>query len=170
MRVGVLTVSDRCFAGSREDRSGAAVAEWVHSSGHHLARRDLVPDEALAITRTLLHWADSGEVDAIVTTGGTGFGPRDVTPQATRPLLDRVADGIAGRIQQEGLASTPYAPLARTQVGSRGQVVVANLPGSTGGVKDGLRVLAPLLPHMVSLLRGEDPAHAPPTPSAEVTS
>ena len=167
MRVGILTVSDGCAAGTREDRSGPRLEEWAEEGGYEIARRGVVPDDALTITRTLLSWADSGEVDVILTTGGTGFGPRDVTPEATRPLLDREAAGVSARIHQEGVAATPFAPLSRTLVGSRGRVVMANLPGSPGGVRDGMRVLQELLPHMVALLQGQDPAHVPPGPSRD---
>lgn len=163
MRVGILTVSDSCSKGTRDDRSGALLEEWARGEGQDLTRRAVVPDDALTITRTLLAWADSGEVDVIVTTGGTGFGPRDVTPEATRPLLDREAAGIGARIQQQGLQATPFASLSRTLVGTRGRVVLANLPGSPGGVRDGMQVLHGLLPHMVALLRGEDPEHDPDT-------
>lgn len=159
LRVGVLTVSDGCAAGVREDVSGVRIEAWVREEEHALARREVVPDDALTITRTLVAWADSGEVDAILTTGGTGFGPRDVTPEATRPALDREAPGLAEAVRRRGLDATPFAPLSRGLVGARGAVFIANLPGSPGGVKDGLAVLGPLVPHTVALLRGEDPAH-----------
>lgn len=161
LRVGVLTVSDGCAAGEREDRSGALLEAWVAEAGHTLAERAVVPDDALTITRTLLAWADGGGVDAILTTGGTGFGPRDVTPEAVRPLLDRDAPGLAEALRREGLQATPFAPLSRGIVGARGAVFLATLPGSPGGVKDGIAVLADLLPHTVALLRGGQPGHHP---------
>lgn len=162
MRVGILTVSDACSAGERDDASGRLLEEWTREAGHEIARRAVIPDDALTITRTLLDWADAEAVDAILTTGGTGFGPRDVTPEATRPVLDREAPGLADRIRRHGEASTPFAVLSRGLAGARGTVFVANLPGSPGGVRDGLAVLGPALPHVVQLLRGEGPDHTPP--------
>jgi molybdopterin adenylyltransferase len=166
LRVGVLTVSDGCAAGVREDRSGALLEAWVAEAGHGLAARSVVPDDALTITRTLLSWADRGDVDVILTTGGTGFGPRDVTPEATRPVLDREAAGLSEAVRRKGESATRYAPLSRGLIGARGEVVVANLPGSPGGVKDGIAVLGDLLSHTVALLRGHDPSHQPPEAGA----
>lgn len=159
LRVGVLTVSDGCAAGVREDVSGALLESWVRDRGHAVAERAVVPDDALTITRHLLSWADSGRVDAIFTTGGTGFGPRDVTPEATAPVLDREAAGLAEAVRRRGQEATPLAPLSRGQTGSRGSVFIANLPGSPGGVRDGLAVLGPLIPHVVELLAGTDSPH-----------
>lgn len=162
MRVGILTVSDACAAGQRDDASGRTLEIWARDAGHEVARRGVIPDDGVTITRTLLGWADGGAVDAILTTGGTGFGPRDVTPEATRPVLDREAPGLADRIRRHGEASTPFAVLSRGLAGARGSVFVANLPGSPGGVRDGLAVLGPMLPHVVALLRGGRPDHTPP--------
>ena len=158
LRVGVLTVSDAGSRGEREDRSGPALASWAEGAGHEVTQTDLVPDEPIEITRTLLGWIDEDLVDVAITSGGTGFGPRDRTPEAVAPLLDRRADAVASAVARAGESSTPFAPLARITVGSRGRAVIACLPGSTGAVKDGIEVLGPLLPHLVQLLRG-DTAH-----------
>ena len=130
MRVAVLTVSDGCFSGEREDRSGDLLAQWCTRRKYELTHRSVVPDETDQIIPQLVRWADSGDVDVILTTGGTGFSPRDVTPEATRNVLDKEAPGLADAIRRQGLPETPTAVLSRGLVGSRGRTFVANLPGS----------------------------------------
>jgi len=166
MKVGILTVSDRCARGEREDRSGALVEAWAVQEGHQVAVRTVVSDDGADITALLLRWCDDLQVDLVVTTGGTGAAPRDVTPEATRPVLDREIPGVAEEIRRQGLSSTPYAILSRGLVGIRGRTVVVNLPGSPGGVRDGLAVVGPLADHVVALAQGEDPPHGPPVEGA----
>jgi len=162
VRVGILVVSDATHRGEREDRSGAAIRTWCEERGYEISRQDVVPDETERIAERMLSWCDSGDVDVVLTTGGTGFAPRDVTPEATRSVLDRLAPGVAEALRADGREKTPYATLSRAVAGSRGRVFVANLPGSTGGVKDGLATLGPLLEHIVALLREDDPGHETP--------
>jgi molybdenum cofactor synthesis domain-containing protein len=165
MRVAVLTVSDAGARGEREDVSGDVVAEWITGRGATLAGRALVADETAAIARVVAGWADSGTVDLVVTTGGTGLTPRDVTPEATRAVLDREAPGIAESIRAASLVRLPRAALSRGIAGVRGRTLVVNLPGSPGGVRDGLAVLDQWVEHAVHLVRGERTDHdAEPSP------
>jgi len=159
LRVGVLTVSDTRGLGDRLDASGQTIEEWCLAEGHVLAARQVVPDQTEVIIPVLLQWADGGDVDVVLTTGGTGFGPRDVTPEATGAVLERQAPGLSEAIRRRGEEDTPYAPLSRGLAGFRGNVFLANLPGSPGGVRDGLQVLGPLIRHLVGLLRDSDTPH-----------
>ncbi len=147
-------MSDAGAAGARTDTSGAALAEWAASRGYEVAAREVVPDDTAAIARRLVAWADGGAADLILTTGGTGLAARDVTPEATRAVLEREAPGIAEWLRARSAAAFPRAALSRGVAGVRGATLIVNLPGSTRGVKDGLAVLADVVDHAVDLLQG----------------
>jgi molybdopterin adenylyltransferase len=154
LRVAILTVSDAGSRGERADTSGDAIAAWVAERGFTLAARALVPDETTRIATTLAEWAD-GEVAALVlTTGGTGLTPRDVTPEATRAVLEREAPGIAEAMRHSVYPRFHRAALSRGVAGVRGRSLIVNLPGSPGGVRDGLAVLDDLVEHAVQLVQG----------------
>jgi molybdopterin adenylyltransferase len=160
MRVAILTVSDAGARGERADTSGDTIAAWVAARGDDLAGRAMVPDETVEIVRTLLEWSDSGSVDLILTTGGTGLTARDITPEATRIVLEREAPGISEALRVSVLARFPRAALSRGVAGVRGRTLIINFPGSPGGVSDGLEVLGLWIEHAVDLVRGERTEHA----------
>jgi molybdenum cofactor synthesis domain-containing protein len=159
IRVGVLTVSDSGAAGEREDRSGDTIVDWVGEAGFKLVARELVADESDLIVRVLALWADEGTADVIFTTGGTGLSPRDVTPEATKAVLEREAPGVAEAIRAATRLSFPRSMLSRGVAGIRGATLIVNLPGSVGGVRDGLTTLAPVVEHAVQILRNEPTDH-----------
>lgn len=160
MRAGILTISDKASKGERVDTSGAAIAELLDSIGASVDRTDVVADEATDISEALRNWADSDELDIIITTGGTGLSPRDVTPEATSTVIERPAPGLGELMRAEGLRHTPMAALSRGVAGVRGRCLIVNLPGSEKGVRESLSAVIDILPHAVELLRGRIGDHA----------
>ena len=157
---GVLTVSDGCAKGAREDVSGPLLAERLEAAGFTVARRGVVPDERGVIAATLRQWRDA-DCALIMTTGGTGFAPRDMTPEATRDVIERDAPGLAELLRWTGYQKLDRAVLSRGVAGISGRTLFINLPGSPGGVRDGMDVLAPLLTHALAILRDEPTDHTP---------
>jgi molybdopterin adenylyltransferase len=150
----VLTISDSTFAGQRQDRSGPAVCRRLEESGFTVSHTEVLPDEAGSISARLRELADSAQVGAIFTTGGTGITTRDVTPEATRAVLDRELPGIGELMRAEGLKSTRLAVLSRSLAGTRGRTLIVNLPGSPKGALESLNAMLDLAPHILDLLGG----------------
>ncbi len=155
MRFGILTVSDKGSRGERVDTSGAAIRVMVDGIGGEIARAAVVPDERDQIAATLRAWCDSGDVDVVLTTGGTGLAARDVTPEATLDVADRLAPGIAEAMRADGMRATPRAMLSRAVAAVRGSTLIVNLPGSEKGARESLGAVIDVLPHAVELLRGD---------------
>ena len=167
IRVGVLTVSDRASRGERPDESGPRLRARCEAQGWQMVRAEVVPDEQPVIEARLRAWADSGEVDLILTTGGTGFAPRDRTPEATLAVVERLAPGLAEVMRLRSLEKTPYAMLSRSVAGIRGRTIILNLPGSPKAAVENLEAVLPALPHGVDILReapGAEAGHRPPKP------
>jgi molybdenum cofactor synthesis domain-containing protein len=159
LRLAILTVSDAGSRGERADGSGDLIASWAKERGYTLAERALVPDETGRIASTLAEWADNNRADVILTTGGTGLTARDVTPEATRTILEKEAPGIAEALRMSAFPRFPRSALSRGLAGVRASTLIVNLPGSTGGVRDGLEVLNHVIEHAVELVRGEKTGH-----------
>lgn len=157
LRFGILTLSDRSSRGERPDSSGPALVNMIQAEGWSVVKQSLLPDDEAAIREILMSWAEDGEMDVILTTGGTGFSPRDVTPEATRAVIERDAPGLAEAMRAVSLRVTPHAMLSRIVTGIRGKTLIINLPGSPKGAVENLQVILPVLSHAIQLLR-EDPA------------
>jgi molybdopterin adenylyltransferase len=153
MKVGILTVSDKGARGEREDRSGPAIREMIEAAGGEIVRTKIVPDEPEEIRAALLAWSDEG-LDLVLTTGGTGFSPRDQTPEATKSVLEREAPGLPEAMRRAGAEKTPTAMLSRAAAGIRKATVIVNLPGSEKAVRESLGAILPALPHAVDILKG----------------
>lgn len=153
MKVGILTVSDKGARGEREDRSGPAIREMMEGAGAEIVRAKIVPDEQDEIRAALIQWSDEG-LDLILTTGGTGFSPRDWTPEATKAVIERETPGIAEAMRRAGSEKTPTAMLSRAAAGIRKSTLIVNLPGSERAVRECLEAILPALPHGVEILKG----------------
>ena len=167
-KVAILTISDAGAKGERADTSGDAISEIAAKEGLREVRREIVPDERELISRKLAEWCDSSDVDLVLTTGGTGLGPRDVTPEATRAVVEFEVPGITEAIRMETIRSTPFAMLSRSVAGVRGRCLVINLPGSPTGVRECLEVALPAIPHGLEMLKGRrgPHSHGPPVEQA----
>jgi molybdopterin adenylyltransferase len=153
--VGILTISDKGSRGERQDKSGEAILEILPSIDARIVNYEIVPDEKELIVKKLIKWVDKDNLDVLITTGGTGLTPRDVTPEATLAVVDRIVPGIAEAMRAESLKKTPMAMLSRAVVGTRGKCLIINLPGSPKAVRECLEVVLPALPHAVETLKGQ---------------
>lgn len=157
--LGILTISDKSWRGQRSDESSKAIRECLSSLDSQVVKYEVVPDEAEDIASRLAQWADDGSVDIILTTGGTGLSPRDVTPEATLSVVDKVAPGFAEAMRAETSKVTPFAVLSRAVAGVRGKCLIINLPGSPKAVKECLGVILPVIPHAVEIIKEEVTEH-----------
>jgi molybdopterin adenylyltransferase len=152
---GILTISDKGSRGERQDKSGEAIREILSSMDVRIVDYDIIPDEKELIIEKLVKWADEDNLDMVITTGGTGLTPRDVTPEATLAVVDRIVPGFAEAMRAESLKKTPMAMLSRAIVGTRGKCLIINLPGSPRAVRECLEVILPALPHALETLKGQ---------------
>lgn len=160
MNVAVLTISDRSARGEREDRSGPLIRQMMEGKGWRVVEAFVVSDDQDAIERSLIEWSDGGQVDLILTTGGTGFAPRDRAPEATQAVADRLAPGLVEAMRAASLRKTPHAMLSRAVAVIRAKTLIVNLPGSPKAAKENLEVILPALPHAVELLHDDPGAEA----------
>lgn len=158
-RVGILTISDKGALGQRHDESGPAIADTLSVEEALVVRQEIVPDESDVIADKLAGWADDGSMDVIFTTGGTGLSQRDVTPEATMQVVDKMVPGITEAIRAKTYSLTPMAMLSRAVAGVRGDCLIINLPGSPRAVRDCLKVVLPVIPHAVEIIQGQVTEH-----------
>lgn len=159
IRAAVITISDKGYAGAREDVSGPLLAELTRAMGAEVVRQEIVPDETEDIAQLLTRLADDEHLDLVLTTGGTGVTPRDVTPEATRSVIEREMPGLAEALRFEGYRQTPLAVISRGIAGIRGRTLIVNLPGNPKAVREGMETLSRILPHAVQMIRGEQTEH-----------
>lgn len=153
-RVGLLTVSDKAAAGERQDTAGPALRELLESHGYQISRYQVVPDVHEALVAALVSWSDQDRLDLILTIGGTGLSPRDITPEATLAVAERLVPGLPEAMRAAGLAKTPHAMLSRGVAAIRGKTLIINLPGSRKGARESLEAVLPALPHALEKLQG----------------
>jgi molybdenum cofactor synthesis domain-containing protein len=158
--IGILTISDKGARGQRYDESGQTIRDIFSDLGSDISSYEIVPDEMDIIRQKLAEWADNKETDVIITTGGTGLGERDVTPEATIAVVDRVVPGLAEAMRSASLSKTPMAMLSRATAGVRGKCLIINLPGSPKAVRECLEVVLPAIPHAVDIIKGVVTEHS----------
>jgi molybdopterin adenylyltransferase len=160
INIGILTISDKGSKGQRQDKSGEVMREGAARMKGAVVKYEIVPDELDVIAAKLADWADSGKMDVILTTGGTGLSKRDVTPEATLSIIDRSIPGIAEVMRAKSLEKTPMAMLSRAVAGQRGQCIIINMPGSPKAVQECLEAIIPAIPHAVEIIKGEVTEHS----------
>ena len=157
--LGIITISDGVWRGQRSDESGKAIRDSLSSVDSHVVKYEVVPDETDVISSKLAEWADEGSMDVILTTGGTGLASRDVTPEATLSVVDKVVPGLAEMMRVQTFSITPLSMLSRAVAGVRGKCLIINLPGSPKAVRECLEVILPVIPHAVGIIKGEITLH-----------
>jgi molybdenum cofactor synthesis domain-containing protein len=161
-KVGIITISDKAWRGERPDKSGQVIRDCLSATDCQVAKYEVIPDEANIIAPKLAQWADEGEVDVILTTGGTGLAPRDVTPETTLSVVDKVVPGLAEMMRVQTFPITPFSMVSRAVAGMRKRCLIINLPGSPKAVRECLEIIMPVIPHSVETIKGEVAEHTAP--------